>query len=50
LYVGAVVWALIAIVVANIGGDATVLGTAAALIPAILIAPMARKRVVPPIP
>jgi hypothetical protein len=49
-YVGAVVWALVAIVVANIGGDAIVLGTAAALIPAILIAPMARKHVVPPIP
>jgi hypothetical protein len=49
-YVAAVVWALVAIIVANIGGDALVLGTAAALIPAILIAPFARRHVVPPIP
>jgi hypothetical protein len=42
-FVGAVVWALVAIVAANIGGDALVLGTAAALIPAILLAPLARR-------
>ncbi|MFM7346243.1 MAG: hypothetical protein ACKO1J_12850 [Tagaea sp.] len=42
-FAGAVVWALVAIVVANIGGDALVMGVAAALIPAILIAPLARR-------
>jgi O-antigen ligase len=49
-FAGAVVWALVAIVVANIGGDALVMGVAAALIPAILLAPLARRRAPPPMP
>lgn len=49
-FVGAVVWALVAIVVANIGRDAFVMGVAAALIPALLIAPLVRKRAIPPMP
>jgi hypothetical protein len=42
-FIGAVVWALVAIMGANIGGDPLVMGVAAALIPAILIAPLARR-------